>query len=141
MSGGGVVYHDPGNLNWSFLVRRVKGLIPPETIFRGTSQYIIRALKKMQIEAYFARPNRIEVQGKKVSGLAAKSGINCLLSHGTLLVNSDLERLNSLCIPPAGYPPVENLTHWRSGLKFEDIIYAVKSVLAEDGFTIQGLNT
>ncbi|MEM0117207.1 MAG: hypothetical protein QXV32_02065 [Conexivisphaerales archaeon] len=81
-------------------------------IFRSLSQVVVDALNSMDIPAEFVEPNLIEVQGKKVSGLAAHLSTRALLAHGTLLIRSNLKRLNELCAPPPGFPPVGNLSEW-----------------------------
>jgi lipoate-protein ligase A len=132
-TGGGVVYHDLGNLNWSFFVRIPGRLLSPERVFREGSAFVVVALKKIGIDAYFAPPNRIEVSGYKVSGMAARSTINTLLVHGTLLLNSDLNMLNRLCIPPEGCPPVRNLNEWAK-FDIEQFVESVRSEMVHSGF-------
>ena len=111
-SGGGVVYHDEGNLNWSYFFKTDGAFLSPAKAFQKGSEHIIRALRSLGVEAEFSPPNRIDVKGRKVSGMAARSTPRSLLVHGTLLLNSDLERLNRLCIPPPGCPPVSNVAEW-----------------------------
>lgn len=86
-SGGGAVYHDLGNLNFTF--------IASDALYDVNKQLsvIITALKKLGIDARFAGRNDIEVEGCKVSGNAfAKSNGNSL-HHGTLLVNVQMDQL------------------------------------------------
>ncbi len=113
ITGGGVVYHDLGNLNWSFFAKANLRYCEGKIIFEKFSNIIVEALNKIGIKAYFAQPNRIEVEGLKISGMAARVSNNALLIHGTLLVNTNLERLNMLCIPPPDSPPVENISKWK----------------------------
>src|SRR5579883_973880 len=135
-TGGGVVYHDLGNLNWSFFVRTNGGFRSPEKIFREYSKFIIESLKQLGLDAYFAPPNRIEVAGKKVSGMAARSGLKCLLVHGTLLLNSNLERLNLLCIPPPESPEVANLSQWLPDINSEMVMKAIVSTMQKNGYQV-----
>lgn len=134
-TGGGVVYHDHGNLNWSFFIRVPGKLLSPERVFRDGSAFVVEALRRNGIDAYFAPPNRIEVSGYKISGMAARSTIHTLLVHGTLLLDSNLEMLNRLCIPPQGCPPVRNIINWRN-LEVAEIIDPIKSVLEDKGYKV-----
>ena len=88
ISGGGAVYHDEGNLNF--------GVIVPRTEYREEKQYelIFKALGKFGIQASRLRKNSLAVAGKKFSGQAFCFRGQHVLHHGTLLVNSDLDRLN-----------------------------------------------
>ncbi len=87
ISGGGAVYHDEGNLN--------VGIIVPRTEYREEKQYelIFQTLEKFGIKASKLRKNSLAVDGKKFSGQAFCFRGQHVLHHGTLLVNSDLDRL------------------------------------------------
>jgi len=139
-TGGGVVYQDGGNLNWSFFLRTHGAFVSPTSAFRQTSDYVIRALKKLGVQAEFSPPNRIDVQGRKVSGMAARSTIRTLLVHGTLLIDSDLERLNLLCIPPPDCPPVSNIREWARGINAAEVSKAVVAILKESDFEVRMAN-
>ncbi len=124
-TGGGTVYHDPGNLNWSFYLRRAAGYFGAAGLFRACAGVIVSALRPLGITAAFAAPNRIDADGRKISGVSARAGLAAVLVHGTLLVSSDLERLNALCIYPPGCPPVQNLNVLRPGLTVTDVTRAI----------------
>jgi lipoate-protein ligase A len=87
ISGGGAVYHDEGNLN--------VGVIVPRTEYREDKQYelIFQTLEKFGIHGSKLRENSLAVDGKKFSGQAFCFRRQHVLHHGTLLVNSDLNRL------------------------------------------------
>lgn len=87
ISGGGTVYHDEGNLNVSVIV--------PRTEYREDRQYelIFRTLEKSGIRASRLGKNSLAVDGKKFSGQAFCFRGQRVLHHGTLLVNSNLDRL------------------------------------------------
>jgi len=87
ISGGGAVYHDEGNLN--------VGIIVPRTEYREEKQYelIFQALEKFGVNAVKLRKNSLAVDGKKFSGQAFSFRGQHVLHHGTLLVNSNLDRL------------------------------------------------
>ncbi|NOU35506.1 MAG: lipoate--protein ligase family protein [Kiritimatiellaceae bacterium] len=87
ISGGGAVYHDEGNLN--------VGVIVPRTEYREEKQYelIFQTLEEFGVKASKLRKNSLAVDGKKFSGQAFSFRGQHVLHHGTLLVNSDLNRL------------------------------------------------
>ena len=136
-TGGGVVFHDEGNLNWSFFLRNSGPFLSPTAVFDAGSKYIVKALESNGIHAEFSPPNRIDVSGRKVSGMAARFTVRTMLVHGTLLIDSDLEKLNSLCVPPAGCPPVSNLTEWTSHINAAAVVDSVTAVLKDSGFQVR----
>jgi lipoate---protein ligase len=91
ISGGGAVYHDAGNLNFSFIyTNRKENLID----FREFTAPVIGFLKNIGLDARFEGKNNIVVDDLKVSGNSAHIFKNKVLHHGTLLFDSDLEKLN-----------------------------------------------
>ncbi|WP_462324337.1 lipoate--protein ligase [Desulfoplanes sp.] len=90
ISGGGAVYHDHGNLNFSFMTRYAKDNL---LNFRKFTGPVIQALKNMGIPAELSGRNDILAQGKKISGNAQYATRTSMLSHGTLLFDSDMETL------------------------------------------------
>ncbi|NLU36442.1 MAG: lipoate--protein ligase [Clostridiales bacterium] len=87
MSGGGAVYHDLGNLNYTFIVNSDKDVI---SNFKKFTEPIVSALAKLGVKAEFSGRNDITIDGKKFSGNAQHYANNRLLHHGTILFNSDL---------------------------------------------------
>lgn len=136
-TGGGVVYHDEGNLNWSIFRRNSESFLSPTTLFAQASSHMVRALGRLGVSASFSPPNRIDVSDSKVSGMAARSTSLAVLVHGTLLINSDLARLNSLCIPPAGCPPVANVSQWAKGIDAHSVVEAFVGVLEDSGCRVR----
>ena len=86
MTGGGAVYHDLGNLNYSFICD--VGNAEELTIRRFTDP-VCRALAAMGVDAETSGRNDILVVGKKVSGVAQRITNGRILHHGTLLFDSD----------------------------------------------------
>jgi lipoate-protein ligase A len=91
ISGGGTVYHDLGNLNFSFMTpfdaQKVNN-------FAHFTAPIVRALQALGIEAEMTGRNDIvTADGRKISGNAQFSTSQKMFSHGTLLFNSDMSRL------------------------------------------------
>lgn len=136
-TGGGVVYHDGGNMNWSFFLRSPGRLLSPAEMFGRASEHITKALASLDVAAEFSPPNRIDVQGRKVSGMAARSTPRAYLVHGTLLLRANLKKLNRLCIPPPGCPPVANLDEWVPGIRPLQVVGAVVEALKTSGYEVQ----
>lgn len=98
ISGGGTVYHDRGNLNFSFITRYEKFKF---NNYRYFNQPILDALHSLGIKAEFGRRNEMVIGQKKISGNAQFTSKKRMISHGTLLFRSRLDRL-SLSLLPAG---------------------------------------
>ena len=98
ITGGGAVYHDLGNLNYSFLIPDVKADIDFMTFTRPLTD----ALKSLGMNAVQTGRNDVTVDGMKISGNAQfyKDGI--LLHHGTILFDSDLENVKDTLKVKAG---------------------------------------
>jgi lipoate-protein ligase A len=90
LSGGGAVYHDLGNLNYSFITKD-----DGESFhnFRKFTEPVIAALKKLGVNAELSGRNDIEVGGRKISGNAQFSTKGRMFSHGTLMLNSEMENV------------------------------------------------
>lgn len=91
ITGGGAVYHDMGNLNYTYISTK-KG--QNEIDFATFCAPIIDFLRSMGIEASLSGRNDIIVCGKKVSGNAQHSANGRVLHHGTLLYDSDMAALS-----------------------------------------------
>ncbi|MEI8112913.1 MAG: lipoate--protein ligase [Bacteroidia bacterium] len=90
LSGGGTVFHDPGNVNFTF-IRNVEKI--SEVNFKIFTVPVVEALKKLGVEAYTTGRNDLLIDGKKISGNAEHVHKNRVLHHGTLLFNSRLDAL------------------------------------------------
>ncbi|TYR74874.1 lipoate--protein ligase [Rossellomorea vietnamensis] len=92
LSGGGAVYHDLGNLNFSFITKD-----DGESFhnFRKFTEPVIKALKKLGVNAELSGRNDIEAEGRKISGNAQFSTKGRMFSHGTLLFDSEIENVVS----------------------------------------------
>jgi len=97
ISGGGTVYHDEGNLNYSLVSNGDRSKLVDYLKYAGT---VIRALKKAGIEARLENKSSLFTKGKKFSGNAEHVFRNRVLHHGTLLFDTDSELLRK-CIRPA----------------------------------------
>ncbi len=85
-TGGGAVYHDLGNLNYSFITDVENAGMITKSQFTDP---IISALRSLGIDAEASGRNDILANGKKVSGTAQRIDHDRILHHGTLLFDSD----------------------------------------------------
>ena len=92
-SGGGAVFHDLGNTNFTFL--------SPKDDYDQAANFtiIINALKKLGIDADLSGRNDMQVGDKKISGSAFKHAADRSFHHGTLLVNANMQKLGDYLNP------------------------------------------
>ncbi len=105
-TGGGAVYHDPGNLNVSLVLLRDR---PPlagrpdltvlPTLYRLLLEPLATAVRRLGLPVERTARDLL-VDGRKISGVAAWLGRDRVLVHGTLLVAADLELLGRLLAGP-----------------------------------------
>ena len=97
LSGGGTVYHDEGNINYTVITteKRRDRLID----FRKFTQPVIDLLGTMGLKVLFEGKNNLVIKGKKFSGNSAHVYKNRVMHHGTLLFNSDLDILDKAIRP------------------------------------------
>ncbi len=88
-SGGGAVFHDLGNLNFTIISKKKKNNI------EENFDIVNEALSYLGINAIFNGRNDLEVQGKKISGNAFYEEEEIFCHHGTLLIDVDLSKLNN----------------------------------------------
>ncbi len=89
-TGGGAVYHDLGNLNYSFITDFRDDADRPIRIFTDA---VVRALRCLGLDAEASGRNDILVSQKKVSGTAQRIEGKRILYHGTLLFDTDPETI------------------------------------------------
>lgn len=97
MTGGGAVFHDPGNICYTFIVNNEGGLN-----FEKFAVPIIHVLKSLGINAEFSGRNDLLIDGRKFSGTAQCKYKNRILHHGTLLFSSDMGALADALRPAQG---------------------------------------
>jgi lipoate-protein ligase A len=90
LSGGGAVYHDLGNLNFSFITKDDGKSFAN---FRKFTDPVIRALRELGLNAELSGRNDILIEGKKISGNAQFSSRGRMFSHGTLMFDVNLDRV------------------------------------------------
>lgn len=94
LSGGGAVYHDLNNLNFSFLTKDDGNSF---NNYKKFTQPVVDALASLGVNSELSGRNDILAEGKKVSGNAQYSTRGRMFSHGTLMFNLDIDAVvNSL---------------------------------------------
>lgn len=95
LSGGGAVFHDLGNLNFTFLVRK-------EAYDVGLQlEVILRAVQALGVRAEKTGRNDLTVDGRKFSGNAFYSSGGYCYHHGTILIDVDREQMSKYLSVPA----------------------------------------
>ncbi len=98
LTGGGAVFHDAGNINFTFAVP-CPVVSRTTELFARYTQPIVEALRAMGIPVALEGRNDLRVNGYKVSGNALALHRGRLLLHGTLLYSANLKDLSSALIP------------------------------------------
>lgn len=91
MSGGGSIFNDLGTLNFTFIS------VGENNVFADFSKFtypIIRALKKLSVNAELSGRNDLVIDGKKISGNAQYKHGNKILHHGSILFSVNMKNLN-----------------------------------------------
>jgi lipoate-protein ligase A len=139
MSGGGTVYHDPGNLNYSLML---PAAAPGRPAAAAILEPVVRALRALGLPARLSARNAVFVGRHKVSGTAQFMTAGRILTHGTLLVDADLQRLTD-CLGPdpalqinsRGRPsiasPVANLSDLEPAVTMAELRRALVSACAD----------
>ncbi len=96
ITGGGAVYHDMGNLNFTYITKCNEEW---ESDFSRFATPVISALSKLGIEAEVSGRNDILASGRKFSGNAQTVVNGRLLHHGTILFNADVSVLSKALTP------------------------------------------
>ncbi len=135
ISGGGAVFHDLGNLNYSFITAK------DSYNEQECHAVVMRALADLGLNPELRNKNSIFVEGKKISGTAFCYKRDKVAHHGTVLIDADLETLRASLCPSqldiethavASIPsPVANLKDFNPTLTREVVAEAIKSRFAE----------
>lgn len=108
LSGGGAVYHDLGNLNFTFLVRKEDYDLPRQL------SVIARACQSLGIPAEISGRNDITADGRKFSGNAFYEHQGRAYHHGTLLVDVDMAQMGRYLSPSPAKLQAKGVTSVRS---------------------------
>lgn len=117
LSGGGAVFHDHGNLNYSFIQGKTG-----EPLSARFLDPVVNALRQMDIPVVVGKRKDLWVDGFKISGTASHLSKGREIHHGTLLYDTDIEMLEKALNPErrdlirkatASVPsPVKNIRHY-----------------------------
>lgn len=138
LSGGGAVYHDLGNLNYSIIAHsdemrwEIKRMADP----------IVKVLRASSVDVQVSERNDLLIDGKKISGSSQYIKGKRLLHHGTLLFHSDLKMLSESLKPSKDRiesrsiksvrSPVTNICDHYPHITTEEFISKLRGVLGED---------
>ncbi len=92
LSGGGAVYHDLGNLNFSFIMKDDGQSFHN---FKKFTEPVVQALRSLGVDAELTGRNDLQVGERKISGNAQFHTKGKMFSHGTLLFDSEIENVVS----------------------------------------------
>lgn len=140
-TGGGAVYHDPGNLNLCWAM--------PRSEYRADRLHgiLLEALALAGVRGEVRKGGAIWANGRKISGCAFGYRRDRVLHHATLLVEADLSLLKAVLAPPrvrlrthavSSLPaPVANVSAWKPGLSLVDmaayLVVAARGVFGPPG--------
>lgn len=143
ITGGGAVYHDLGNLNFS-IITMAKG--NEKIDFRKYNIPIVKSLEKLGINCELSGRNDITIDGKKFSGIAQSVWKKRVLNHGTLLFDTEVNVMSNALnvkqdkIESKGVKSVKSRVTNIKPYIVEDIdIYQFRDVLLKNIFEMEGL--
>jgi len=96
-TGGGTVYHDQGNLNFTFVSR--EHIIDLQNVQNRNISILKETLLQLGVESTIVPPNSITVHGRKISGASAAVRHNYVLWHASLSVSTDLVTVSQALAP------------------------------------------
>ena len=145
MSGGGAVYHDPGNINISMIIP-TQGRAGYREVYRIGLNLVKEILHRLNLHPHVENLTDVVVMGWKVSGSAAYLTGRAALYHATLLVEADIARLHMLVKPrldlvekgivtPAKYRP-RNISSIRPNISMDKVVSTIEEVLFEEGYIV-----
>ncbi len=99
ISGGGAVYHDLGNLNFSFIAPYAKQRF---NRYEAFTRPVVMVLRELGVPAELGGRNDLVADGRKISGNAQFVTGDRMFSHGTVLVDTDLDVMPTVLTPKPG---------------------------------------
>lgn len=130
-SGGSSIYTDQGQLIFALVLPEASLPTDREGSFRLVCGAVAVAVSSYGVDARYRPVNDVEVGGRKLSGSAQLRGRGCVLHHGTLIVDTDLARMDAvLGAGPSGRRPSERVTTMASLLGRSPDMDDVKEKLA-----------
>ena len=143
VTGGGAVYHDLGNLNFSIITSAEDS---QKIDFRKYNIPILKSLEKLGLNCELSGRNDMTLDGKKFSGIAQSVWKNRVLNHGTLLFNTKLDVLSQALnvkqdkIESKGIKSVKSrVTNIKDNLTDNVDIFQFRDLLLNHIFAMEGL--
>ncbi|NLK43573.1 MAG: lipoate--protein ligase [Tissierellia bacterium] len=143
ITGGGAVYHDLGNLNFS-IISMSSG--PEKIDFKKYNIPIVKALEKLGLQCELTGRNDITLDGKKFSGIAQSVWKKRVLNHGTIMFDVELDVLSKALqvkqdkIESKGVKSVRSrVTNIKPYLTVDVDIYEFREILLKSIFEMEGL--
>jgi lipoate-protein ligase A len=148
ISGGGAVFHDQGNLCFSFIMRNIT---PHEVDKSKFIRPIVNALSRLGLQVGISSRNDLLIDEKKFSGSAMALHKDRLLYHGTLLFDTNLEILRELFdVSPNGFlskgvksvrSSVTNLKPYLNNMDVFQLKESLKQLILPDGLKLDYIPT
>ena len=143
ITGGGAVYHDLGNLNYSFITDLAHA---NELVLARFAAPVVAALRGLHLNAKASGRNDILVEGHKVSGTAQRIHLGRILFHGTLLFDSNPDMIaGALNADPLKFSSrasgsvksrIGNIRHFlKEDMSLDAFRDYLKNCLSADGYT------
>lgn len=110
VTGGGAVYHDLQNLNYT-ITGRARDL---EKTYPEYLHFVVDALRSLGVPAELSGRNDILVEGRKCSGYAKRLSRDRLMVHGTLMYDVDIDTLTRALAVPGSKLAAAGITSVRS---------------------------
>ena len=143
ITGGGAVYHDLGNLNFSIITSATGS---EKIDFKKYNIPIVKSLEKLGLKCELSGRNDMTLDGKKFSGIAQSVWKNRVLNHGTLLFDTKLDVLSSALnvkqdkIESKGIKSVKSrVTNIKEYLTDDVDIFEFRDLLLKHIFGMEGL--
>jgi lipoate-protein ligase A len=127
ITGGGAVFHE-SEVTYSFAIHQKNSLIPKNVLdsYKMICSGIIEGLKDLKIKAEFVPLNDILVNGKKISGSAQTRRNHAILQHGTVLLDTDVNKMFSILKVPSEKLKDKLISN------VKERVTSIKEVLLED---------
>ncbi len=143
VTGGGAVYHDLGNLNFSIITSAEDS---QKIDFKKYNIPIVKSLEKLGLDCELSGRNDMTLNGKKFSGIAQSVWRNRVLNHGTLLFDTQLDVLSKALnvkqdkIESKGIKSVKSrVTNIKDHLSDSVDIFQFRDLLLKHIFAMEGL--
>ncbi len=106
-TGGGAVYHDHGNLNYSIALQQNHCLVTNDLseTFRTLSLAVAAGLESLGARVEYESPNTLQINGRKIAGAAGAIRKGFVFFHGSILVDTDLGVLSEVLSPASQFSP------------------------------------